>query len=170
MVAAGRRGELGYRDSVDLGIVRVHAVELFLGRRLDHLADPHRIARFVGSQTQAEGLRVGDDEEHAAPGDVDGDRAEFRYLDLGVEVYREGRHVFEGDVLDLAVPDFGPDLDQAGGCLEHQFGHRLLGLDHAGLDQDRGDGDGVGAGHRRVLDLLHDHIAGDRFGAGWGQD
>jgi hypothetical protein len=43
-------------------------------------------------------------------------------------------------------------------------GDRLDDRDHPGLDQDGDHADRVGPGHRRVFDLLHDHVAG--VGAG----
>ena len=119
-----------------------------------------------GRQAQAERRGVGDDVEHAAPRDVHGHPAERPDLDGRVEVDGERRHVAERDLRDLAVAALGADADQPRRRLERQLGHRLAHRDHAGLEQRRGHADRVGAGHRRVFDLLHDHEPGVGVGMG----
>jgi hypothetical protein len=48
--------------------------------------------------------------------------------------------------------------------LELELGDRFLHRDHAGLQEDRGHGDGVPAAHDGVLHLLHDDVAGGCVG------
>ena len=136
--------------------------------RLDHLADPDDVRALVGRQPQPERLGLGDHVEHPAVRDVDRHGAEMRDLDRRIQVGREGRHVPERHAEHLAVEAVGGDPDQAGRRFERQVGHGLGHRQHAGLEQDRGDAHRVRPGHARVLDLLHDHVAGIRRRvAGW---
>ena len=65
---------------------------------------------------------------------------------------------------------FGIHRDQARGRIELQMRHRLDGGHHAGFDQHGHHADGVGAGHGRILHLLHDHETGVGFRMGGRQD
>ena len=166
-----RRRELADRHAADLRIQLMHRRrQLLLAGRLDHLADPGRLRGLFRRQGEADLVGVGDDVEHAAVGDVDGHVAEFRHVEHRVEVDGEGGHVLELDPLHLAPFDVGAHPDQAGGRFQGQFGDGLRVRHHPGLDQHGDDGDRVRARHAGVLDLLHDHVAGDRVGMGRRQD
>src|SRR3989304_5735656 len=86
-----------------------------------------------------------------------------------VEVGRERGHVAEGHRADLALVASGTDAYQARWSLQRQLRQRLLHGQHAGLQEHRDRADRVRAGHARVLDLLHDHVAGVRLGVVGGQ-
>ena len=87
---------------------------LFARRGLDHLADAHDLAPFVRGEPQAERRGVGNDIEHAAVGNVDGERTESRDLERHVEMHGEGGHIPERDVFHLPIGDFSTDSDQTG--------------------------------------------------------
>lgn len=89
-------------------------IELPGRRLLDPLPDHAQIPRFVRSDAEADAGHVDQDVGHAAPRDVDGERPETRYLDLGTKVVDECRLVGEADAGDLAVPAFTMQAAQSG--------------------------------------------------------
>ena len=166
----GGPGQLTDRDPGEAGLLGMDDRQLLVGGGLDHLGDPGDVGAFVGRQPQPERLGRGDDVEHAAVGDVDRDRAEVWHLHGGVEVGRECRHVAERDPGHLAIRAVGPDADKPGRRLEGELRDGLGHRDHAGLEQRGHDAHRVRAAHPRVLDLLHDHVAGLGLRVGRGQD
>ncbi len=130
--------------------------QLLLRGGFDHLRNLDDIAGFIGGEREAERRGVGDHVEHAAIGDIDRHGAESADFDLGIEMCGESRDVAKGYLADLAVMHLGIHRDQAGGRFQFEMGDRLGGLHHPGFDQDGDHADGIGAGHRRVLHLLHD--------------
>ncbi len=77
------------------GLLGMDDRELLVGGGLDHLGDAGDVGALVGREPEPEPAGVGDDVEHPAIGDVDGDRPELRHLDRCVEMGREGGHVPE---------------------------------------------------------------------------
>ena len=140
--------------------------ELFARRRLDHLRDPRDVARFVGIEAQAERFGVGDHIKHPAIGDVDRYRSQAADLDRRVEMRGECRDIAKRHKLDLAIADFRLDGDESGRGVELEVCHRFHRGHHARFDEHRHYADGVGAGHRRILHLLHDDEAGVGIGMG----
>ena len=88
-------------------------------------------------------------------------RAERRDFDRGVEMHGERRaRCGSRRCVTLPSRQSARTRIRPAGRLERQLGDRLDHRDHPGLEQRRRHADGVGAGHRRILDLLHDHEAG----------
>ena len=94
----------------------------------------------------------------------------MRHLDDRIEIRGECRDIPKRHLLHFAVAHFRLDGDQPGRGFELEPRHRFHGLQHAGLDQHGDYANGVGAGHRRIFRLLHDHKAGVGFGMVRGQN
>ena len=161
----GRSRQLGDGDAKEARLLGVTHGQLFGGRGLDHLAHADDVAAFVGRQSKAKRLGVGNDVEHAAVRDIHAERAQLRYLDRRVQVDRECRNVPEGHAAHLSAHAIRADADEAGGRLQRQLGDRFGHGYHARLEERRNDADRVGARHAGVFDLLHDHVARVGIGA-----
>ena len=110
---------------------------------LEHLADAHNRPAFVWPEPQSKRRCVGNDVVHPAIRDVDIQRAELRYLQRGIKLDGESRHIAKGDVTHFAVGTLGAHMDQARGRLQDDVGDGLTHGQHARLEQHRGDADGV---------------------------
>ena len=154
-----RRGELAEGDVAPIGKRRVAEAELLVRGLGDAHAELRDVARFVGSDAEAERVGVDDDEAVAAIGGVDGDCGQAFDFELRVEPVGEGGDVLRAHLLDAAVAAGGGDLDEAAGRLEDERGFGLGHRQDAGFEQDGGDADGVGAGHGRRVGGLHDDPA-----------
>ncbi len=144
--------------------------ELFVRGGFNHFADANDVARFVGSEVEAQRRGVGDDVEHSAVGDIHFYRAEAGNFDVGIEVDGERGNILKRDAFHFFIFDFGFDFDQAGGSIELELHDALADGNHSGFEQHGDDADGVGAGHRRVFGLLHDDESGGGFGICGRQD
>ena len=133
--------------------------ELRARRGADLLADRADVPRLVRRDPEPQRLRVHQRVVHAAVGHVDPDRARALDLDGRVEVLDEGRDVPELHLQDPPAAALAGEVDETGGGLEGEPGHRLAHRQDPGLEDHRHRGDGVGAGHGRVLFRLHDDVA-----------
>ena len=158
--SAPRLGQLDDADARDLRVLRVDARELLARGIANQLADAAQLSRLARLELEAERGGIRDRVPHAAVGDVDGDRAEPRNVEPGIELPDERRHVGQLDTVDTPLAARGSNLDGPRRRLEPQRRLGLAQLDHPGLEQDGGDADRVRARHRRIFGRLHDDEAG----------
>ena len=139
-------------------------------RHAQHLAHPRDPSPVLGQEFDAELIGVRDYVEHPAVANVHGHFAETGHVHDGVKVHREGGHVAEGDAGDLAAMHLRAHPDEARGSFQQQLRHRFLRGDHARLDENGRNADGVAPGHGRVFGVLHDDVAGIGLGVRRRQD
>src|SRR5215472_13145050 len=82
-------------------------------------------------------------------------------------MHGERRKVLKGHARHFSVAGLSLDFHEAGRGLKLQLRGVPLNGNHSRLEQHRGHANRVRAGHRRVLDLLHDHEPGVRLRYRW---
>ncbi len=148
------------------GILGVNDRELGTRGEANLLAHHREVAGLVRGDGEAEPLGIDDAVEHAAIGDVDGDRTETVDFELGVEPIDESRNIGELDGNAFAVATGSARPHRPGRRVDHDDRLRLVHGDDAGLEQHGYRADQVRSRHRHVFRRLHDDDAGIAIGAG----
>src|SRR5262245_29902634 len=116
----------------------------------------------LGRETQPIELsHIGNNVEHSTPRDINCHLTKFWDIDHSIEMGRKSWYIFEGHLCYLAIFTISPNTDQASWRFQRKFGNWLGHWNHARLQQYSRYGDGITATHHRILDLLHDDVAGD---------